>query len=554
MADGDATTVQPWVELRPYQVDALRAISAAWRDGHHRTVLVLPTGCGKTVTFTEVMRRRRAAGRGRALVIAHRTELITQARDTIVRGGLAAEIEMADQRASLHGDLYGSSDVVIASVQTLRGRRLEKWRRDAFATIVIDEAHHAVAAGYQAILEHFAPAGSETRVLGVTATPDRGDKVALGHVLPHLAFEYPLRQAIAEKALVPIKLMQIDTPAIDLSTVKVTRQEHGRDLDARAIAEQMTAERALHEVAAPLMRERGNRPTIVFTPSVEVAHELARVCNGYLGRDGCRALDGTASSDERADVIRGFREGRVEVLINCALFTEGFDAPLASCVAVARPTQSRSLYAQMIGRGTRPSPATGKEDLLVLDFAPANARHSLASPIDLMAGEDLPDDERKALVERTQRGEDVLQILEQSEAEKREREAKRAKYRASGNLTVEAKYSRRARDPFDVFAALDVEVSEADKRGPRATERQAEVLERMGVKEARTMSRKEAGKLLDVMGQRRKDGLCTLRQMHSIRRAGLRTDLTFKEASEVMDALVSNGWRVTPEIAERYGR
>lgn len=548
--DGE-TTEQPWVNLRPYQVDALRAISRTWRD-HQRAVLVLPTGCGKTVTFTEVCRRRKAAGRGRSLVIAHRTELIEQAKATLERGGLACEIEMADQRASLHGDLYGSSDVVIASIQTLKGRRLTKWARDAFATIVIDEAHHCVAAGYQALLEHFAPAGSETRVLGVTATPDRGDKVALGHVLPHLAFEYPLRQAISEGALVPIKLLAIDTPAIDLSTVKVTRQEHGRDLDARAIAEQMTAERALHEVAAPLMRERGDRPTIVFTPSVEVAHELARVCNGYLGADRCRALDGTASREERQSVIAGFKERRIDVLVNCALFTEGFDAPLASCIAVARPTQSRALYAQMIGRGTRTAP--GKTDLLVLDFAPANARHSLASPVDLLAGEDLPDDERKELMERTQRGEDVLQILEQSEAEKQEREAKRARDRASGRLTVEAQYTRRARDPFDVFEAWDVEVSEADKRGPRATDRQAEVLERMGVKDARTLSRKEAGKLLDVATERRKAGLCTLKQMRSIQRAGLRGDLTFAEAREVMDSLAANGWRVTPEIAERYGR
>ena len=530
----------PW-DLRPYQKAALRAVSERWREVD-RSMLVMATGTGKTTCFAEVLRRRYIAGRGRALIVAHRLELLEQAAARIRLGGLGAEIDSGESYAAQH-EVMGGAPVVVATVQTLKGRRLERWPANAFGTIIVDEAHHATAGSYQAVLDRFPAA----KILGVTATPDRGDGVAVGAVIPDLAYEYGLRQAIEDGFLAPLRIVAIDTPSIDLSTVRTTKQEHGRDLSAGDLAKQMSGEAMLHELAAPIAKESAGRQTIVFVPSVEVANELARVLGPYVGGAGkARALDGGSSKEERARVLAAYQSGEVQILVNCALFTEGFDAPETSCVAVARPTKSRALYAQMVGRGTRLAP--GKTDCLVLDLAPANGRHSLVSPVDLMDGKPLPDD-LLAEARAAMSGDDVLTVLRNAEKRASERAAKNERDLRSGHMTADVRYRKRMRDPFE---ELGIDTTPAMAKGPRATMPMRAALERGGY-EDRNWSMREAKAALDALGERRSKGLCTIKQGRVLAAKGLRADLPFADAGEAMTMLKASDWKVTPEIAERFG-
>ena len=393
--------------LRPYQIAAVDAVRDAWTRGH-RTLIVLATGTGKTTVFAEIIRRRRDAGRGRALVIAHRIELLEQAADRLRAGGVSAELDSGASYAVQHA-LMGGADAVVATVQTLRGRRLERWASDAFSTIIVDEAHHSTSASYRAVLDRF----PEAKILGVTATPDRGDGIGLGEVYTSAAYSYPMAAGIRDGYLAPLRCLAIDTPSIRLSSCSVTRQEHGRDYSAADLAAQLESESALHELAVPIARESMGRRTIVFVPSVTVAHELARVLAAYVGADAVRSLDGSSGTEERAAVLEQYRAGSVRFLVNCALVTEGFDAPSTSCVAIARPTQSRALYAQMVGRGTRIAP--GKEDCLVLDLAPSNERHSLASPLDILGGKPLDAADVAEARAAAMTGADVMEIQRKAE-------------------------------------------------------------------------------------------------------------------------------------------
>lgn len=534
----------PWT-LRPYQVAALQGISRAWHQGHTRTLLVLATGTGKTTVFAEVCRRRRDAGRKPTLVIAHRRELITQAAERLRLAGLTVDLESGEMRADVGSSLLGQADVVVATIQSLKGRRLERWPARYFDTVVCDEAHHAAAASYRAVLDYFADAWH----LGVTATPDRGDQVALGHVYPHLAYSYGIREGITDGYLAPLTFLNIDTPSVDLSTVRTTKQEHGRDLSADDLAKAMSGVEQLHEIAIPIAEKRGNRPTLVFVPSVEIAKNLAEIMAAYVGVGRVRALDGTTDERTRADVIERYQRGDINVLVNCQLFTEGFDAPHTACVAVARPTKSRALWSQMIGRGTRP--AEGKADCLVLNLRPDANEHSLVSPLDLFDGLDLPDDiaaETRAAVER---GEPMLATIQAAEERAREREERELAAQRKSHLVAEARYRATQVDPWEELG-ID-SPTPRDQRGPRATRRQAEVLEKAGFQGAAQLSIRAAGKLLDELTGRRARGLCTIKQMRALTKRGLRGDLSYEDARSALDALAAASWRVTPSIAEQWG-
>jgi superfamily II DNA or RNA helicase len=544
--ESHARHATPWT-LRPYQTASLAAIEKAWgtRD---RTLLVMATGLGKTTIFAETLRARRHLGR--ALVLAHRKELIDQAAERLRQAGLTVEIERGSERASTYGTLLEQSDVVVATVQTLRGERLKRWPASSFATIVVDEAHHVVAAGYRAILDHF----ERAKILGVTATPDRGDKIGVSNVIDHCAFTYGIREGIDDGWLARLRCLAIDTSEIDLSRLRVTKQEHGRDYSPEDLARIMETDAKLHEVAGPLAKEVGNRSTLVFVPSVDVAYALAEVLAGYLGAKRVAALDGESHKDERAAQLARFQSGDLQVLVNCALFTEGFDAPRTSCIAIARPTQSRSLYAQMVGRGLRLF--EGKEDCLLLDFAPRNLRHSLVSPLSLM-GKPLPEDIEAEALKRAQSGEDVRTVLRESEQQAADRAAKaqRDRDRDRAQLRIEVDYTARLRDAFEADVdLLDLEMTEADENGPRLTEPQRAALERALGHDPGNISRRQASAIFDGLTRRRSRNLCTLKQARVLAKRGLNPDLTFEAARAAMDALAANRWRLTPDMVERWGK
>lgn len=493
----------PAPTLRAYQTGAVDAVRARYAAGDRATLLVLPTGTGKTVVFAEIARRVVERG-GRVLILAHRDELLVQAASKLRAVGIEAGIEKAAQRA-------GDAAVAVASVQTMRGRRLSGFEPDAFRLVVVDEAHHATAASYRDILDRFARA----RVLGVTATPDRLDGAALGEVFQSVAYRYELRDAIRDGWLCRIEARRVRL-AVDLDAVHT----RAGDFDLAELEEAYGTEAAVRAVVNPLLELAGARRAMLFAVSVAHAERLAAAIN-EREPGSARAASGEMPADERRQVVDAFRAGQLRVLVNCQLFTEGFDCPEVECVAIARPTKSRALYAQMLGRGTRL--AAGKESLLVLDFVGNSRRHRLVTPASILAGADVSAEIMEA-AERTEG--DVLAALESAEAEQQE-------------LAL-APRTRFWAEATDVFTGLS-ELPVGDGTG--ATAAQLATLYAAGFDPPPALTKAEATVLIDAMVKRREAGLCTYKQARFLSRHGIDASaVSFDEASARIGRLMMR-WR-----------
>lgn len=508
--------------LRPYQTAAIEAVERELAD-HLSTLLVLPTGCGKTVVFAELVRLWMAM-KLRTLVLAHRTELLDQAAKKLLDVGVYAAIDQGDRKASLQ------ADVVVGSVQTLQRKRLERYPVDWFDRIVIDEGHHAAAKSYRNVRERFPNA----RVLLVTATPDRADGKAMGKVAETVAFVLEMRKAIADGFLSPLRAKRILVENMDLSDVKT----HHGDLDQAELSKLLNSDENLLGVVKPLLEQAGDRKTLVFGVDVAHARALAEVINAH--RPGkAIALDGTSKPEERAAVLALFRKGVFQYLCNCALFTEGFDEPDIACVALARPTQSRALYTQMLGRGTRLAP--GKADCLVLDFVGNSGKHRLVGPADALAGRELTDDERKIAEKKLDGQLELESVLADAEREAKEQKAARRREVNSAALVL---YRSREIDLFlgDHMAAFDVD-SAAAKR-PATPEQLAELDHLKFGKPPIGISEAEASAMLKAVKDRRKLGLCTIPQARLVERWGVDAKkLTFTRAAELITMVASrNAW------------
>lgn len=359
----------PGFALRPYQAECLESIRGAYRSGIRRQLVCLPTGTGKTVVFAQLPVYFRM--RNRMVVLAHRDELLTQARDKIL--GANPELPVGIERAEDHAP--EDARVVIASVATLGrsdGTRLKRFNPELYKIIVVDEAHHCVAPTYKRILEYFGVlnSGTDKLLLGVTATPKRGDQVGLGQVFEKIVYSRALPDMIAAGFLCPIEGYRVTTD-LDLSRV---RTQHGdfvvSDL-ARAVNED-----ARNAILVKVYRElAAGRRTLVFC--VDVLHAQAVAMQFASAGISSQAVWGGMPLSERRQAILDFAEGKVQVLTNCNVLTEGFDEPKIECIIMARPTQSGLLYTQMIGRGTRLAP--GKSALRVIDIVDNSRKHKLAS-------------------------------------------------------------------------------------------------------------------------------------------------------------------------------
>ena len=355
--------------LRPYQRESLEAVKAGLKDGLTRQLVALPTGTGKTVVFAHLPE---VLGiQGRLLVLAHRQELLDQAADKIRRSnpGLSVGVEQADRRA-------GGAQVVVASVPTLQGKRLEALRPDDFEAVVCDEAHHSVANSYRRIFEHFGcdkPGGRP--LIGFTATPKRGDNVGLSLVFDAIAYEMGIRQAIQEGWLVRLAGHRVTT-GTDLSNVHTRMGEFVQG----ELADAVDTDERNNLVVASYQRLVPGRRALAFTVTVEHARRLAEAFAGA----GVPAayISGKTHKDERKALLKSFAAGELRILANCAVLTEGFDDPGVDALLMAKPTKSSLLYTQMVGRGTRLAPC--KTDLQVIDFADNSTRHSLASAATLL--------------------------------------------------------------------------------------------------------------------------------------------------------------------------
>ena len=376
-------------ELRPYQHDCIRAVLDALEGGQTRQLVTLPTGTGKTVVFADLAARARRP----VLVVAHRDELLKQAAAKAVAAGVKPDTigKVKADRNELEAGF------VVASVQTLH-RRLDQVPTGAFGMVVVDEAHHALATTYRKVIDYFTP----RLLLGVTATPDRGDGKGLAEIFgPEPVYSYPLKQAILDGWLCRPRQWAIRS---DCSLAGV----HTRcgDFVTGELSRAVNTEARNRVIVESWKKHSAGRPTVAFTVDVQHAKDLAAM----FGRHGLRAesIHGKTPEDERARLLADIEAHRIDVLTNCALLTEGWDCPPLSCIVMARPTKSRALYAQCIGRGLRTHP--GKDNCIILDLADNSTRHRLISVFDLFGMEN-----------QDAGGRDVIETVE---AEARRKQAK----------------------------------------------------------------------------------------------------------------------------------
>lgn len=516
--------------LRPYQAEAKYAVLGEWEAGRLRTLLVLPTGCGKTIVFAKIAEAEVKAGR-RVLILAHRGELLAQAADKIQKAtGLCSAVEKAE--SSCLGSWFR---VVVGSVQTLqRPARLELFEPDYFGTIIIDEAHHATTDGYLRVLEHFPAA----RVLGVTATPDRGDMKNLGTVFDSLAYEYTLPQAIREGYLCRI-LAQTIPLKLDLAGVALS----SGDFAAGGLGDAL--EPYLEQIAAEMARTCAGRRTVVFLPLIRTSRKFRDILNAH----GFSAAEVNGQSNHRAEILADFSAGRYNVLCNSMLLTEGWDCPAVDCVVILRPTKVRSLYSQMVGRGTRLSPETGKKDLLLLDFLWLSERHELCRPADLVCTD------RAVAARMTEQLAETGAPLELEEAAREaaadvvaQREESLAK-----QLAEQRRKKGRLVDPLQYEMSIQAEdlagyVPAFGWETGAVTEAQASALEKLGINPDGVESAGKASLLLDRLALRREAGLSTPKQIRCLENYGFKNVGTwgFEDARRMIDRIAAQGWRGVP--------
>lgn len=518
------------MELRPYQLEAREAVEREWEQGRNRTLLVLPTGCGKTIVFAKITEDRVRAG-DRVLILAHRGELLEQASDKIGKAtGLGCATEKAEE--SCLGSWFR---VVVGSVQTLmRPQRLAQFDPDYFDTIIIDEAHHAISDSYGRILNHF----GDARVLGVTATPGRGDMRNLGSVFESLAYEYTLPKAIREGYLSPIQALTIplklDLSGVGMQSGDFKASDLGNALDPY-----------LYQIAEEMVKHCMDRKTVVFLPLVKTSQKFRDILCGF----GFRAAEVNGESPDRAETLAAFERGDYNVLCNSMLLTEGWDCPSVDCIVVLRPTKVRSLYSQMVGRGTRLFP--GKDHLLLLDFLWHTERHELCHPAHLICENE---EVAQRMTENIESAGAPVDIEEAEQTASEEVVAAREEALAKQLHEMRSR-KRKLVDPLQFEMSIQAEdlsgyVPAFGWEMAPASDKQRSALEKWGILPDEIDNAGKAAKLLDRLSARRAEGLTTPKQIRFLEGRGFQHVGTwqFETAKKLIDRIAANGWRIPYDI------
>lgn len=513
-------------ELRPYQAEAKQAILAAWDEGYRKTLLVLPTGCGKTVVFSSVTENQVNKGH-RVLIMAHRGELLDQAADKLKEAsGLDSVLEKAESTS-----LGSFLPVTVGSVQSLaQEKRLARFPNNYFQDIIVDEAHHCLSDSYKRVLDHFPNAN----ILGVTATPDRGDMKNLGEFFDSKAYEYSMTEAIREGYLCPIKAQMIPLE-LDIADVGIS----SGDFSAGEIGHAL--EPYLHQIASEMANYCRGRKTVVFLPLIATSQKFCAMLNDA----GLRAAEVNGNSDNRSEVLADFEAGKYDVLCNSMLLTEGWDCPSVNCIVVLRPTKIRSLYQQMVGRGMRLSP--GKTELLLLDFLWMTERHDLCRPSALISKDEAI---AKKIDERMVEDADGFDLIEAEEQAERDILAERESALAKQLAEMRGK-KRKLVDPLQY--ALSIAAEDLTNYVPTfawemapPSEKQIAFLERRGIFADSVRNAGLASLLIDRLQRRQQMGLATPKQIRCLERYGFRQVGTwaFEDASSLISRLADNSWRV----------
>lgn len=519
------------MDLRPYQQEAVAAVEREWRGGHRKTLLVLPTGTGKTIVFAHVAKDCVCAGK-KVLVLAHRDELLTQAQDKIAAAtGLGCAREKGQETSQ--GSFFR---ITVGSVQTLmRPQRLAQFAPDEFGTIIVDEAHHVLADSYLRVLDHFPDAD----VLGVTATPERQNIANLGEYFDSLAYEYSLPQAIYDGYLCKIKALTIPLN-INISGVKMS----SGDYSAGQLGEALDP--YLEQIAAEMEKYCKGRKTVVFLPLVATAQKFRDILTAH----GFRATEVNGNSQDRKEVLQDFEDGKYDILCNAMLLTEGWDCPTVDCVVCLRATKIRSLYCQMVGRGTRLSP--DKDHLLLLDFLWNTVRHDLCRPASLVCKDQKVADKMTANLEDAagmavdiEAAESTAEkdvIAERESALARELAAMRNRQRKLVD-PIQFAMSIASNDLADYVPVFAWEMAPASKA-------QLEYLEKHGIYPDDIPNAGYASKLVTRIKERMQMGLSTAKQIRFLERKGFREVGTweFAAASRMIQRIADNHWQVPEGI------
>lgn len=517
------------MNLRPYQAEAVTAIENEWNDGRMKTLLVLPTGCGKTIVFCKIAESAVSNG-DRVLILAHRDELLNQASDKLQKStGLMTAKEKAEETCL--GSWYR---VTVGSVQSMmRENRLSRFPDDYFNTIIIDEAHHCLTDSYQRVLEHF----SGARVLGVTATPDRSDMRNLGQYFDSLAYEYTLPRAIKEGYLCRIKAMTVPLN-IDITGVKIQSGDYAPGDIGTAL------DPYLNQIAEEMKKYCADRKTVVFLPLIKTSQKFCRMLNEH----GFRAAEVNGESENRTEILNDFDNGTYNVLCNSMLLTEGWDCPSVDCIVVLRPTKVRSLYCQMVGRGTRLSPETGKENLLLLDFLWHTSRHELCRPAHLICeSPEVADRMTENLCDMPGEPAD----LEEAEQKASEDVVSQREEALAAQLAEMRKRKRALVDPLQYEMSIAAEdlsgyVPAFGWQMAPPSDKQRAVLEKRGIFPDEIDNAGKAQLLIDRLNKRMAEGLTTPKQIRFLESRGFRHVGTwnFGDAKRMIDRIAINGWRI----------
>lgn len=559
------------IRPRQYQTASVAAVLAEFDRGVTTTLVELPTGTGKTIVFALVGHSRHW---GRVLVLAPRRELVFQAQDKIaVVTGDVPDIEMGDLYAPIDkASLFTASKYVVGTVQTFaKDRRMGRFDLSDFGLVVIDEGHHATAATYRKVVDAIREANPNVKILLVTATPDRADGKGLAQAgVESVAYQYRIDQAVDDGYLVPPHQYFAEIQGLDFSKVHTT----DGDLDEGELEAIYRDDGGAltYKVAAAAVQAGGGRRTLIFMPRVESAKQVAEVINRMPGQKAV-AVDGSWDHDRRKAVLEAYGRGEFQYLVNCQLFTEGWDEPKVEVVVMARPTKSRALYAQCVGRGLRPLPgvvdgvgandtpdgrrsaiaSSPKSRCLVVDLVGNSGRHKLVCTADILGAgyesEVVEAAKKRAKKRKTPADMKALLEDEKEKLAQRRAAADAARVVRKAKLYATAKVDMTPIDPFRRDVAVgERDLTDGERQQQRATSSSVELLEKLGVP-ALGLSDDEAKKLVREHFARKKAGLCSLRQKHRLGQLGIDAQkMTRDRASALLDLAKAGGWVKPPPL------
>ena len=568
------------VELREYQKDCVNAVMESWKT-HRSCCVVLPCGGGKTVVFGFIAKKMMEQTGKKVLVIGHTEEIIMQAAQQMeLITGQPTAIEMADIRSDL--DIFIEPMVIVSTIQTQCSkkrngtRRMEKFDPEQFCLVIIDECHRSLADSYKRIIEHYSHDGCV--ILGVTATPNRSDGSALGQIYSCCPYQLTLEESISQGWSVPIHCQSVIVDGLDYSEIGVS----GGDFNMGEMSRCMEFEATLHKIARPTLDIIGDMKTLLYTCSIDHGERLCEVFNRYKPGSS-KFICSRTPRDERRQILQDYREGKdgLHVILNVSVFQEGVDLPFCECVILARPSRSKLVVAQQVGRGCRILPNTCdglstprerrnaiaqsvKTHLLVLDFVANLGKHdgALVTPTDVLGGQ-YDDEVVSRTVKKIQASGlelDISDELEKTEAEiereQEEREATEIRERKiRSQLRAVVSYQTREKDPFLVLGIDPSGTGGVKYTKAKPTRKMVQLLTRNGVdsRMIQQMNRYEAGLICKEIIRRFHSSTCTFKQAMFLERFGYPADMLGYKAEKIILDIQLNGYKRLDE-GERVQR